>query len=322
MAEDGYLHLPGLLPRDAVANVQIKIAAIAQQAGWLRSGRPLEDAVADPTGFCVDPDSPFLVVLEQINGLYDFHALGHHPALIGLFEGLCEDDVLVHPKGLPRLIFPGRVQYTTPTHQDFPNIQGSEAVYTAWIPLIDCDADTGGLQIAVGSHTRGVLDFGLANGVGGIEIKDRLEGQWVGGPMRAGDVLVFHSMVAHKGIPNTGEKLRMSVDIRYQGIGEPFCDRNADKPYGRPETWDAMYAGWSDEQRQRLARYWERQNPIYAPFDSQWFDKRDALGFAYGERGDPRAKSVLLRIAARDDDPGKRAQAEILLKRLASLHAD
>lgn len=321
MSQDGYLYIPGLLPRDAIATVQRQAAAIARDAGWLRADQPLEDAIAEPAGFCIDPDTRFLSVLDRINRLYDFQALGHHPALIGFFEGLCEAEILVHPKGLPRFIFPRRGGYTTPAHQDFPNIQGSEAVYTAWIPQMDCPADTGGLQIAAGSHTLGVLAFDLANGIGGVEIMDRLEGRWVGGPVRAGDVLIFHSMVVHKGIPNTGRKLRMSVDIRYQGITEPFCDRNADKPYGRPETWEAMYTDWSDEQRDRLAYYWQRQSLTHAPFDSQWFDKRDALGFAYGENGDPRARSVLLRIAARDANPEKRARAQDLLDRLEAQSA-
>jgi hypothetical protein len=321
MVEEGYLYIPGLLPRDAIAPVQRQAASIACEAGWLCANQPLEATIADPSQFCLDPDTRFLSVLDRINRLYDFQALGHHPNLIGFFEELCEDEILVHPKGLPRFIFPGRVGHTTPAHQDFPNIQGSEAVYTAWIPLIDCTADSGGLQIAAGSHTLGVLDFDLANGVGGIEIKDRLEGRWVGGPMRAGDVLIFHSMVVHKGIPNTGRKLRMSVDIRYQGVSQPFCVRNADKPYGRPETWAAMYENWSKEQRCRLAYYWQRQNLTCAPFDSQWFDRRDALGFAYGEKGDPRARSVLLRVAARDANPEKRSRAQNLLDRLDGLSA-
>ena len=42
------------------------------------------------------------------------------------------------------MIFPKRAEYTTPAHQDYPNIQGTADVYTAWIPLMDCPAPTGG----------------------------------------------------------------------------------------------------------------------------------------------------------------------------------
>lgn len=313
MTEDGYLFLPGLLPRPAVSDVQQRLGTIAREAGWLAADRPVEAAIADPAGFCVDPDTRFLAVLEDINRVFEFHALGHHPALLTFFERFLGDTVLVHPKGLPRFIFPGRPEYTTPAHQDFPNIQGCEDVYTAWIPLIDCPPAVGGLQIAAGSQTMGVLDFDLGNGVGGVEISDPLDGRWVGGPFRAGDVLVFHSMVVHKGIANHSDRLRMSVDIRYQRLGDPFCLRNADKPYGRPDTWEAMAAGWTAAQRAQLFRYWERLPIRPIAFDSRWFDRRDALGFAYGEKGDGRARSVLLRIVARDADPAKRMRAQALL---------
>ena len=56
MREDGYLFLRGLLPRAAIAAVQGEVGAIARDAGWLNSDAPVAAAVADPRGFCVDPD--------------------------------------------------------------------------------------------------------------------------------------------------------------------------------------------------------------------------------------------------------------------------
>ena len=86
MARDGYLYLPGLLPVDVVARVQREVAAITREAGWLRPDTPLAAAVADPGGFCVDPEPRYLVVLRRINRLERYHSLKHHPALLGLFE--------------------------------------------------------------------------------------------------------------------------------------------------------------------------------------------------------------------------------------------
>jgi hypothetical protein len=51
-------------------------------------------------------------------------------------------------------------------------------------------------------------------------------------------------------------------------------------------------------------------------FDRTWFDKRDALGFELGAAGDPRARSVLQRIVARDADAEKRERAKHLLDAL------
>ena len=309
---DGYLFLRGLLPRADIESVQRQVGEIARDAGWLRRGQPVDAAIADPSGFCVDPDPTYLRTLRQINRLEDYHALKHHPALIGLFERMLGGPILPHPRVLMRNIFPAREEFTTKAHQDFPNVQGTTEVYTAWMPLIDCPMDVGPLQVAAGSHTAGVYDFGIAGGAGGIEISDPLEGRWVSGAFALGDVLIFHSMTVHKGVPNRSDRLRMSMDVRYQLVSEPFNIDNANAD-GQPLSWEDIYAGWRSN---ALQYYWQRLPLTPKPFDTQWFDKRDALGFERGEAGDPRARSVLQRIVARDTNPEKRARAQRLLDAL------
>jgi len=312
MRRDGYLFLPGLLPRDDIARVQRRVGAIARDAGWLRLDRPLEDAIADPTGFCVDPDPTYLTTLRRINRLEDYHALKHHKLLIDLLERMLGGPILQHPRVLMRNIFPARDEFTTKAHQDFPNVQGTTEVYTAWLTLIDCPMAVGPLQVAAGSHTAGVYEFGIAGGAGGIEITDPLDGRWVSSDFAVGDVLLFHSMTVHKGVPNRSDRLRMSMDVRFQRVSEPFNIDNAN-PDGQPLSWDEVYQDWRSD---ALKYYWQRMPLTLAPFDRQWFDRRDALGFALGEARDPRARSVLQRIVARDADPDKRARAQHLLDAL------
>jgi ectoine hydroxylase-related dioxygenase (phytanoyl-CoA dioxygenase family) len=312
MQRDGYLFLRGLMPRDAVANVQRQVGEIVRADGWLKRDRPVEEAAADLAGFCVDPDPSYLKTLRRINRLEDYHALKHHPALIGLFERMLGGEILAHPRVLMRNIFPAKTEYTTKAHQDYPNVQGTMEAFTAWIPLIDCPMETGPLQVAAGSHTNGVYDFHIGAGAGGIEIKDPLEGRWVSGPFQVGDVLIFHSMTVHKGVPNSSDRLRMSMDVRFQRADQPFNFDNAN-PDGQPLTWEEVYAGWTSDD---LKYYWKRLPLNGIPFDRTWFDKRDAMGFELGEAGDPRAASVLQRIVARDSDPAKRARAAALLRTL------
>ena len=312
MRSDGYLFLRDVLPVPALRALQGQIGALAREAGWLRADRDVADAIADPAGFCVDPDPDYLRTLRRINRLEDYHALKHHAVLMGLMERLMGRPVFPLPLTLMRNIFPARTEYTTKAHQDYPNVQGTQTCITAWIPLVDCPIDVGPLQVAVGSHTMGVLDFDIAGGAGGIEIVDPLEGRWASGDFRQGDVLLFHSMTVHKGLPNLSDRLRMSMDVRYQPVDEPFCAVNA-RPDGQPLSWEEVYADWKSDD---LKYYWRRLSLVEAPFDRQWFDKRDALGFARGAAGDPAARSVLQRIVARDADPEKRARAQALLATL------
>jgi len=312
MQRDGYLFIRGLLPREAVSGVQRQVGELARAAGWLRADAPVEEARADLAGFCVDPEPGYLEVLRRINHLEDYHALKHHPALMEFLEGLLGGAVLAHPRVLCRNIFPAREEYTTKAHQDYPNVQGTEEVYTAWIPLIDIPVEAGPLQVAAGTHVEGVYDFHIGAGAGGIEITDPLDGRWHGGAFAAGDVLFFHSMTVHKGVPNLGDRLRMSMDVRFQLVSEAFNPDNANAD-AQPLSWESIYAGWKSD---ALKYYWRRLPLTIREFDRQWFEKRDAMAFALAEAGDARARSVLLRIVARDGDAAKRARAQGLLETL------
>lgn len=313
LERDGYLFLPGLLPAAEVANVQRQVGEIIREAGWLRRDVPVAASLAEPAGFCVDPEPAYVEVLRKINRLQDYHALKHHMNLITLFTALLGGPILPHPRVLGRNIWPDQPAFTTKAHQDFPNVQGTEEVYTAWIPLIDCPMEVGPLQVAEASHRRGVFDFDIAAGAGGIEISDPLAGLWRSAGFAQGDVLIFHSLTVHKGVANFSDRLRMSMDVRYQLLSEPFNADNANAD-GQPLAWDDIYAGWT---RPELQYYWQRLPLNLKPFDRVWFDKRDALAFATAEAGDKRAQSVLQRIVARDPDPAKQARAQGLLDRLA-----
>ncbi len=269
MRRDGYLLLRGLLPGDAIRSLQRQIGSIARDDGWLNRDQPVEESIADLSGFCVDPDPVYLTTLRKINKLEDYHGLKHH-------------------------------------------IQGTTEVFTAWIPLIDCPIEVGPLQIASGSNTGEVYDFHIGNGAGGIEITETFAGRWATTDFAVGDVLLFHSMAVHKGMPNRSNKLRMSMDVRFQLVSEPFNPNNTSSD-GQPLSWEEIYAGWRSD---ALKYYWKRLPLTLKTFDRTWYDRRDAMGFALGEAGDPRSRSVLQRIVARDADPAKRARAQRLLEAL------
>jgi ectoine hydroxylase-related dioxygenase (phytanoyl-CoA dioxygenase family) len=251
-------------------------------------------------------------VLRRFYRNPDGHALKLHPNVLGLFERLFGEPVLAHPLLIPRCIFPQRPEFTTPSHQDFPHIQGTTETLSLWLPLGDCPAEMGGLAIARGSHTEGVRDFTVSNGAGAMEEIDPLEGSWVTGPLDAGDVLIFHSLTVHKGLPNLTDRLRLSLDNRYQRASEPICERCL-QPYAGCGSWDEITAGWTS---QELAYYCRAQAPRIAEFDMQYYEKRDRIAFDLAEHGDQTARATLMRIVQRDPSEQKRERASALLARL------
>jgi hypothetical protein len=171
----------------------------------------------------------------------------------------------------------------------------------------------GGLQLCVGSHRHGVYEFRPALGAGGMEVTNMPTDDWVGGPMQQGDVLIFHSLTVHKGLPNTSDRLRMSFDTRFQKVSDPIAPDSLE-PHGKELiTWPEIYADWPSAD---LQYYWRKWDLRIKPYDNQYNERRDAVAFEMAEAGDPQARSVLQRIVARDPDSEKRARASALLAKI------
>ncbi len=255
MRRDGYLFLRDLVPVDALYDLRRQILAICRQYGWVAAGGDLMDGVAAGPARVEGRDEDFWPVYDAVQKLEAFHALAHTPAIVDVIGKLVGEPVLVHPRNIARISFPQNVEHTTPAHQDYVHIQGTEETYTAWIPLGDCPQALGGLIVLSGSHRYGVLPTHRASGAGGLGVAtDHLGLPWVGNDFHAGDCLIFHSLTVHRALPNvTPDRLRLSVDYRYQGQSQPLTAGSLLPHFGRL-SWDEIYQGWSST---RYQRYWE-----------------------------------------------------------------
>ena len=315
MDRDGYLFVRGLLPAQALEDLRRQFITVLRDAGWIAADAPANDPIADLRAFTVEPEPAYQEVYNRLYRLPAFHALQHRLELMGLIGRLLDAPVMSLPRVIARVIFPQRVAYTTPAHQDFVPVQGAVDTVTAWIPLSDLAPEMGGLEIAAGSHRRGVFDFAPALGASGTEITDPLQGAWVGGTFEQGDVLLFHSMTVHRGAPATGNRLRLSVDLRYQRRADPITQGSL-APHDSDLSWEEIYAGWAPGQNQY---YWRDWDLTIAEFDTQYNQKRDALAFELAAKGGVAARATLQRIVARDRDPAKKRRAA---EALAALDAD
>lgn len=114
-------------------------------------------------------------------------------------------------------------------HQDGIYNYGIEFI-TCWVPLMDIGDEVGGLAVTPGSHKGSLYPpdvfKNLEERVGIPEgaIPDKA---WRRPDYKVGDLLMFHSMTAHAGLPNRSDRFRLSMDVRFLPRGEekPFVGK-------------------------------------------------------------------------------------------------
>ncbi len=252
---DGYLFLRDCVAPEPILAARRDIAAVLAGVGWIDDGTdPFEALTSHPAVLAGTPD--FTPVYDTIQCLESFHSLAHDPAIWSLMEHILGPDAMLQPSNIARVIFPSGLEHTTPAHQDFVHIQGTPDVWTAWLPLGDCPENLGGLSVLTGSHKAGVLPVSKSLGAGGLRAHfERIDGEWVSSPFNVGDVLFFHSHTVHRGLPNrSGDRIRLSVDYRYQRASDPIMDKVLTPHQGRL-SWEEVYQGWKSD---RYQYHWQR----------------------------------------------------------------
>ena len=253
---DGYLYFRGLIDAASIYNLRQDFLEICYRHGWAQGGEALMDGIRIGGPF-MEGDDGYWPVLDEFQSLESFHAFAHHPSILDMCDKLFGEKTLVHPRNIGRIMFPENTKYTTPAHQDYIHIRGTEETYTAWIPLGACSKALGGLSVLAGSHQAGVYPVKPALGAGGLGIDTvplEVNGlRWVAGDYEVGDALFFHSHTVHKALPNQSpDRIRLSVDYRYQGCSKPVTEGSL-LPHFNRMGWDEIYKGWTSAKYQY---YW------------------------------------------------------------------
>ena len=227
--ERGYLHAPAVIPPDLLRLMRTVLSRWVDLTidGWLADG-----LIDDPQ---VDLDfQDRLAYVWQAAGrpqyirsprrdlvsreMYDILV---HPALLALAQDLLgTTEVSVHGIFNARPKLPDQIWTQTPWHQDAQYYRDAEQVHVAsiWMPLQPVTEVNSCLQIAPGQH-RGALHKGYKDPETGFlglapEVRERMEGVSV--EMEAGDALCFTQLTPHRALPNRSDKVRWSIDVRYE----------------------------------------------------------------------------------------------------------
>lgn len=133
---------------------------------------------------------------------------------------------------------------------------GDPEFFTVWIPLHDCPVEAGSLRIFEGSNRYGVQAHEREN-LHVPEIPpDVVSGdEWAEGQVNAGDVLIFHSLTVHAAAPNISDRMRISLDCRFQDSRRTLNPSNLVFAGESGKSWEKTYANWHS---QHLQYYWKR----------------------------------------------------------------
>jgi hypothetical protein len=271
---DGYLYLKNILPAENVRDARRLVFSEIYRAGLLegRDSAKVNKGAWDsiPRNELVGglPKSLYSNILK----IEALHQLTHHKGLLHVWELLFEEEPLVHPNNMPRIVIPGRAINPTPPHQDYPFVQGTTSTWTCWVALGDVPRSLGGLAILKGSHRLGMLpmieipesSFGI-----GVDVSE-LSGPWLCADYEIGDALFFQSLTVHRALPNRGDIIRISMDCRAQPWSHPI-QTDSLRPYAHRElslTWEQLYENWSDDS---LKYYWRKRNLKLSSYDGDMF---------------------------------------------------
>jgi ectoine hydroxylase-related dioxygenase (phytanoyl-CoA dioxygenase family) len=223
---DGCLFLRGIPGADAVAPLAALVREVAGALGFVlpdaaghAAPRARPGAAFGGTGY---DDPRWLALQERVLPDPRFAAVGDHPALLRVIEVLFGEPPLTRRGDICRIALPGAPHLTTPPHQDHWYTGGSTNLWTTWIALTDAPLELGPLAVLPGSHRYGLLPHhGEGDGRQGVDVPDGAA--FAAAPLAAGDSILFNCLTVHRALPNvTRDRVRVSVDYRYQPASEPI----------------------------------------------------------------------------------------------------
>jgi Phytanoyl-CoA dioxygenase (PhyH) len=230
LRRDGYLFFRGLIAVETITGLTRQIYATLHAHGWFESlsdvgpGRLAMPPRLGPEGRSPHGDPGYEAVVASTQ----LQRLAYAPELKRVMRTLIADGAFPLPgwaaptaaRPFPPRATVFRAVYPTSVapmhngmyeHQDY-RVFGVQDMFTAWIPLIPIAPDEGGLAVRPRGHANGLVRRRL------VEASDR----WATSEYEPGDVLVFHALTPHAALPNLGQRLRLSLDIRYQSPRVPL----------------------------------------------------------------------------------------------------
>ena len=209
---------------DAIAHRHLAEGRIASGA----DGEGFTTRLARIEAQLSDDDAPVhkreLDIMEA--RLPEMFAFFFNSNLLAPVESIVGPEIILSPIQHLRPYTPRRGErqpMQVPWHQDqgvTREAADASEILTVWIPLVDVDRTNGCLQVL-----PGVTGFGLLQheATGGTHIKPAMmpDVEPYDCVMRRGDLLLMSAYTPHRGHQNRSDRVRWSIDLRFQKTGTP-----------------------------------------------------------------------------------------------------
>ena len=185
-----------------------------------------------------------------------------NPRLLDALDSILGPEILAHPTQVvrPRIrdrdLSADRRRTTdrTPIHQDAgvlrPDVDETLLI-TAWIPLTRADEENGCLAVIPGSHRYGVRRHDPHS----IPDEELPPGDLRPLPVDPGSVIFFTHLVCHCGLPHQSDRVRWSIDLRYQDpaqpTGNPVFEGSIVRSRSNPQS-ELTYPQWVSQWKRQL----------------------------------------------------------------------
>ncbi|MCC6445263.1 MAG: phytanoyl-CoA dioxygenase family protein [Armatimonadetes bacterium] len=231
--EEGYIVLKGFLDpkdiRDARSAMEglvdreaEKLMAAGKSEGPLH-GEPLETRLLRLYENHME-EIPILFRPElHQEGLFD---LFFHPGLLDIAEAILGGEIRLYPNYSARPKLPDNARTEVLWHQD-GGYTGGEAgdlrMVNVWTPLVPARRENGCMEFIPGTHRLGLVPHE------GREYYLEIASEYllprkkdaVAIEIDPQDIVLFHNLLFHRGLPNRSAKIRWNLDWRYQDATQP-----------------------------------------------------------------------------------------------------
>jgi hypothetical protein len=233
MNQNGYLYFKGFFNPEKILQFREYYFSSLADTGLLKPGsNPVEGLAGEGP---VDQMKLRDKLFNEIVRGAEYESLCSSPELIEFFQWFLGGEVFLNKRKILRHIKAGSAE-ATGAHYDLVYLrQGTDQVFTVWIPLGDCAVQDGGLMYLEGSHKffRQIENNSTDKMQAEWLTKDlpslanKLNTRWLVADYEAGDVVVHSAYMVHASLNNTNKmgRIRLSTDIRYQLSSAPIDKR-------------------------------------------------------------------------------------------------